>query len=553
MATARLKHAFVLLAGALVLPGLALALDARPPVPATTGAGSLSDDGGEWIVAPGESPLSLARLLYPGEPAVQRRFIRRLAERNPQLAIDADGRNPLPVGAPLRTPDWRTLGIAESAARPSTRSRTAFPQEAAPQEAVPQEAAREAKLPAAPPVPTMAVALPETAPRPRPVAGAAPPERTAELALRLAVELKPGGEVSASRRDMLRLEYRLLRSVDDLAGQLPAGESDLPSAAHADSVPAETVPPTPAPAPAVVPAPAVSPVADAAPAAAPVKIRQLAPEPASPTSAPGLFANTRDMLYFAGAAVALLLALLLVSSLRRRRAAAPPATFDLAQTVMLAHPPGRPAAAAAADSSPAPDAALDIVLDDAPAGGERAAMSTFSSLPAPDTVGVNPVMELAEIMLSFGRREGAVQTLQEYIEANPKEALHPWVKLLEIYREGGMRSEFDELARQLNSNFNVEVQRWDEAPVPPPPAADSDADRNADEAVLAKALTLEDVPHIREQIVARWGQPACLDYLQQLLHDNRGGQRSGFTLPVVQEILLLIDVLVAREAEGASA
>ena len=42
---------------------------------------------------------------------------------------------------------------------------------------------------------------------------------------------------------MLRLEYRLLRSVDDLAGQLPAGESDLPSAAHADSVPAETVPP----------------------------------------------------------------------------------------------------------------------------------------------------------------------------------------------------------------------------------------------------------------------------------------------------------------------
>ena len=107
-----------------------------------------------------------------------------------------------------------------------------------------------------------------------------------------------------------------------------------------------------------------------------MKIRQLAPEPASPTSAPGLFANTRDMLYFARAAVALLLALLLVSSLRRHRAAAPPVTtFDLAQTVMLAHPPGRPAAAAAADSSPAPDAALDIVLDDAPAGGERAAMS----------------------------------------------------------------------------------------------------------------------------------------------------------------------------------
>ena len=51
-----------------------------------------------------------------------------------------------------------------------------------------------------------------------------------------------------------------------------------------------------------------------------------------------------------------------------------------------------------------------------------------------------PVMELAEIMFSFGRREAPMQTLQEYIEANRKEALHPWVKLLEIYREGGMRS-----------------------------------------------------------------------------------------------------------------
>ena len=70
--------------------------------------------------------------------------------------------------------------------------------------------------------------------------------------------------------------------------------------------------------------------------------------------------------------------------------------------------------------------------------------------------------------------------------------------------------------------------------MPPPPAADSDTDRNADEAVLAKALTLEDVPHIREQIVARWGQPACLDYLQQLLHDNHGGQRSDFPPPVVE-------------------
>jgi hypothetical protein len=60
------------------------------------------------------------------------------------------------------------------------------------------------------------------------------------------------------------------------------------------------------------------------------------------------------------------------------------------------------------------------------------------------------------------------------------------------------------------------------------------------------------MPHICEQIVSRWGRDGCLDYLHQLLRDNRGGQRSGFTLPIVQEILLLIEILVAREGAGRS-
>ena len=36
---------------------------------------------------------------------------------------------------------------------------------------------------------------------------------------------------------------------------------------------------------------------------------------------------------------------------------------------------------------------------------------------------VNPVMELADIMLSFGRVKGAAQALQEFIDHNPEEAL----------------------------------------------------------------------------------------------------------------------------------
>jgi hypothetical protein len=135
-------------------------------------------------------------------------------------------------------------------------------------------------------------------------------------------------------------------------------------------------------------------------------------------------------------------------------------------------------------------------------------------------------------MLTYGRVNGAAQTLQEFIETNPKAALQPWMRLLEIYRDNGMRADFESLATNLNRNFNVEIVCWDDAAAPGEP--------------LEQSLKL--LPHIREQIDALWGKPECFEYLQQLLRDNRDGQRAGFTLPVVKEILLLIDQMVAEKA-----
>lgn len=181
---------------------------------------------------------------------------------------------------------------------------------------------------------------------------------------------------------------------------------------------------------------------------------------------------------------------------------------------------------------------------------------------------VNPVMELAEIMLSFGRVKGAAQALQEYIDNNPQEALQPWIRLLDVYRLAGMRDEFEQLSLNLNKNFNVELQAW--VPEVKPAVAVSPGeplDFSLDEipplefdgghpSAGAKAENLEDMPHIRDRIVELWGGDECVAYLNQLLRDNRGGKRSGFPLSVVQEILLLIDVQetifkTAKEAELA--
>ena len=40
----------------------------------------------------------------------------------------------------------------------------------------------------------------------------------------------------------------------------------------------------------------------------------------------------------------------------------------------------------------------------------------------------------------------------------------------------------------------------------------------------------------------RWQDGEVIDYLDQLLRDNRGGTRLGFSLPVVNDIQFLIDL-----------
>ncbi len=153
---------------------------------------------------------------------------------------------------------------------------------------------------------------------------------------------------------------------------------------------------------------------------------------------------------------------------------------------------------------------------------------------------VNPVMELADIMLSFGRVKGAAQALQEYIDHNPQEALQPWIRLMEVYRMAGMRQEFEQVARNLNQNFNVEVQQWSgDGQAAAEDATDGGVEISL---VMPKPESLEDMPRLMSSVVDMWNDGDVVGYLYQLLRDNRGGQRIGFALPVVEDILFLIEL-----------
>lgn len=344
-----------------------------------------------------------------------------------------------------------------------------------------------------------------------------------KLALQMTAELSAPGSPSEAERDLLRIEYRTLTARNDQSNSLLAlteallrmqrEVSELKVAGERVGVSTAVTPhsstPTQEPAAVLAPLPAaVTPVSKKSNAAIP-EIGQDALPPESTDSI--------DWLRYAALGVTVLLILLLV--LRRRRNVVMKAHLSLMDAPTIIgdeHCFSKPLEKAAATPFKVADQALAPQIE----------QGTPPNIPS-----ASPEMELAEIMLSFGHIEGAAQTLQEYILANPKEALQQWIRQLEIYRAKGMCTEFEALAASLNQKFNVEIVNWDIAT----PGEQLE-------------MTLELLPHIRDQIDAMWGTPECLEYLQKLLRDNREGQRNGFSLPVAKEILTLIDLMAAEKA-----
>ncbi len=167
-------------------------------------------------------------------------------------------------------------------------------------------------------------------------------------------------------------------------------------------------------------------------------------------------------------------------------------------------PPSTPAVAPPADqpSAPAADAGADT-------GGADADLS----------------LELAEVMLSMGLTDGAAQTLTDHIRTHPRQALFHWLKLLDIYRKSGMKDDFEKSAQEIQQHFNMAPPDWE-------PSSSE-----------AKAPELESYAHIIGRVQELWPRRSCAEYLSRLLEDNRGGTRTGFPQPVVEEILLLVALL----------
>lgn len=143
---------------------------------------------------------------------------------------------------------------------------------------------------------------------------------------------------------------------------------------------------------------------------------------------------------------------------------------------------------------------------------------------------LSTTLEEAKLLMSVNRATDAIEHLKMTIQSQPKASLNHWLYLLEVYRKLNLKSEFEEYAEGLHETFNVMTPVWYEKEA-------------ATAAVMVVPQSLEEFPHIMEQLYGVWPGELATVYLRSLITDNRGGERVGFGKTVVSEILLLIALL----------
>lgn len=242
------------------------------------------------------------------------------------------------------------------------------------------------------------------------------------------------------------------------------------------------------------------------------------------------------MLLGAVVAIAALLAVLL---LRRRKpvpAARPwspapaPTMTDFAPASPAPAPattPARPGdaqprkpAAPSAESRPEPERSPATVTRN---------VAPDSAPPRPgvkvDVAELSHITEEAGVYLAVNRPDRAIDVLLEHIRTRANSLPAAWLMLLELYHAQGRKEEFQELAVEFHGRFNAQTPAWE-----------SFRQRPRDD------RGLESFAHLVRQLVMLWGRPECIDFLDQLLTENREGRREGFSLPTYEDILLLHQV-----------
>ena len=147
---------------------------------------------------------------------------------------------------------------------------------------------------------------------------------------------------------------------------------------------------------------------------------------------------------------------------------------------------------------------------------------------------ISDVIQEAEFWMSLNDPQRAIEILEPYANIAQPDSPIPWLYLLDLYRGTDQRQKYSELHDKASRVFNARIPLWDE-----------DGD-------VSDGRTLEDFPHVVEQICALWETDKIFAYLESLIFDKREGIREGFDLFVYQEIMMLLTMVRSYGREQPS-
>ncbi|TAG77918.1 MAG: hypothetical protein EAZ21_13900 [Betaproteobacteria bacterium] len=144
-----------------------------------------------------------------------------------------------------------------------------------------------------------------------------------------------------------------------------------------------------------------------------------------------------------------------------------------------------------------------------------------------DVSELSQVTDEAQVYADLGRTNEAIEILAHHIDSvdGDRPSPAPWLMMFDLFRKANRRADYDRLAPKFRKLFNGRLPEWD------------DYGRE-----LALDDGLEAFPHLVSRIERDWGTAEVRPFLDELLYDNRGGSRLGFSLPAYRDLLLLLQV-----------
>lgn len=130
------------------------------------------------------------------------------------------------------------------------------------------------------------------------------------------------------------------------------------------------------------------------------------------------------------------------------------------------------------------------------------------------------ILEQADVFVAHGRSNLAIVLLQDHLRDFPDLSPEPWLMLLDLLKREGQAEEYESTAVECKRYFNVAIKDFNSP-------------------LLEDNSSIEDYPHVTDQLVQVWGSTEAVPYLDDLIFNRRLEARQGFGRSACLDIVQL--------------